>query len=358
MWLGGDYHLTSPIKVPIRETLVGDGVAGGLLLPSLSSVKMSDGPASRTRSKVFAASAVGERVLAIRAKSHSTKVRSTGTGAKLANANGALSTKAHYAKTKSTKTKVTPSRSGNWCGSCPPTPLHMFKGRDFDGVECLRFTNEAENHRQFQYQDGLNVDTQPMGPEHSVCTRGLYFLTKEQSLHNRLYLRFGRREPIYWVRKVTLDPDEDVIFVEGTKYKAHKLTLSPRERYDWTQHPHYMDMPVWIVPHDMQTVTYVTSYVDAVIGKTEYLDAATISMLDQSKITDEKWQALLVRVERICNGHVFRIVRECGLNDRLFEMAYRKYWKECKDGILSMLCPVASIKEIAARVDKELSSSQ
>lgn len=127
------------------------------------------------------------------------------------------------------------------------------------GVTLWRLTNRLENHRGYQFQDGWNVDVDRLllpnvFEDPDICTEGIYFYSEEQLLSREVANNLNSAAgPMYWLREVTLGPLEVVIRVQKSKFKALKVHLGHRKRYDWTQHPHYLDLPLWVVPHDQQT---------------------------------------------------------------------------------------------------------
>ena len=68
-------------------------------------------------------------------------------------------------------------------------------GFDYSGEEfkkrCkftfYRITNHEENHRGFQYYDGLNIDTQAFNPTGECSAGGLYFFDQIQVCNNIIF---------------------------------------------------------------------------------------------------------------------------------------------------------------------------
>ena len=87
-----------------------------------------------------------------------------------------------------------------------------------------KILNDEENHNDFQYQEGLNVDTQPFYPEGSCETGGLYFSDVENIFE---FLNYGP-----YIREVTIPPRVPVYKdPDGNKYKAHKIILGSRREW-------------------------------------------------------------------------------------------------------------------------------
>lgn len=84
----------------------------------------------------------------------------------------------------------------------------------------FKVTNENECHHNFQYQDGLNVDTKPFNKYGSCCEGGLYFSDKA-NIHK--FYHFG-----VWIRKVTFPVNDTYIVKDDSKWRANKLIMGPR----------------------------------------------------------------------------------------------------------------------------------
>ena len=91
-------------------------------------------------------------------------------------------------------------------------------------MKFYKFTNEQENHHGLQYHDGLNIDSLPFNPSGDCKPGGIYFARED-------ILEFCN----YWLREVTLPPDE-VIYEnpgEPKKWKAHQVILGKRRKFDY-----------------------------------------------------------------------------------------------------------------------------
>ena len=95
--------------------------------------------------------------------------------------------------------------------------------KELEGRKLYRLTYKDEKHNGFQYQDGLNVDTQPFNPSGECEPGGLYFFC-EESLHT--FSKYVSRD-ITWIREVTLLPDSRVYKMKN-KFKTDKFFLGPR----------------------------------------------------------------------------------------------------------------------------------
>ena len=97
-----------------------------------------------------------------------------------------------------------------------------YDGKTFNGLvkhTLYRVTNEEENHNDFQYNTGLNVDILKFQPSGECKAGGLYFFDRSQVTKYLDYVDCG-----YWVRKVEI-PDDALVYVENNKYKADKFVL-------------------------------------------------------------------------------------------------------------------------------------
>ena len=107
---------------------------------------------------------------------------------------------------------------------------NVYTGEEFNKIsKCslYRITNKKEKHNDFQYYDGLNVDTREFDPTGECKSGGLYFFDEIQvctAIIMRVYV-INR----YWIRKVTI-PDDARIYVEHHKYKTDKFILHERIR--------------------------------------------------------------------------------------------------------------------------------
>ena len=87
-----------------------------------------------------------------------------------------------------------------------------------------KILNEKENHRDFQYKTGLNVDTVPFNPSGKCQPGGLYFSEVKDIF---VYLDYGP-----YIREVVL-PNDAKVYKEpcGTKLKADRIILKEREEW-------------------------------------------------------------------------------------------------------------------------------
>lgn len=100
-------------------------------------------------------------------------------------------------------------------------------GSDFNRIyknyKFVKLTNKEENHNNFQFQDGLNIDNIPFNPNGSCSKGGIYFI-EEQNIGK--WTQYGTYI-MYYVRDVII-PNDAKVYVEKDKFKADKLILSVR----------------------------------------------------------------------------------------------------------------------------------
>lgn len=95
----------------------------------------------------------------------------------------------------------------------------------FKNYSFVKLTNVTEKHNNFQFQDGLNIDTAKFNPIGECNSGGIYFI---MSTHAYEWTHYNNNVMIY-IRHVTI-PDDAQVYVEQYKFKADKLILSQREK--------------------------------------------------------------------------------------------------------------------------------
>src|SRR5579872_7515233 len=97
----------------------------------------------------------------------------------------------------------------------------------FSGINFIKLTNETENHHNFQFQDGLNIDTNKFAPYGSCKKGGIYFINENEAYDWICY--DPDVGPMIHMRKVIILIDARV-YIEEHTFKADKLILGPKER--------------------------------------------------------------------------------------------------------------------------------
>ena len=98
----------------------------------------------------------------------------------------------------------------------------------------FKFFNEEENHKGFQYKDGLNTDTLPFNdnPDDTCVPGGLYFADAKNIMS---FLDNSHK----FVREVFI-PEGELVVPDGVnKFRAHSIILGERrdlgkvETWEW-----------------------------------------------------------------------------------------------------------------------------
>lgn len=203
---------------------------------------------------------------------------------------------------------------------------HLFNAEQLEGIVKLRLTNKEENHRGYQFHYGLNVDRSPFNDwDQNSCTPGLYFFAGDQidvrHISGHLNMESG---PLYWVRSVSLPPGAKVVRVHGSKMRAHCLILGERQRYDWTKHPHYMALPLWLIPHDMQTAELIDHKFNESISAQQLENRCSLELqyTNPQHLTPDLCKNI---VWNVCRGRLREQQEALLASTTLFEAAYRRY---------------------------------
>ena len=139
--------------------------------------------------------------------------------------------------------------------------------QQYEGKEFVKLTNKWENHNQYQFQTGLNIDSIPFKPQGECQPGGIYFCLFED-LH--LWLNYNNVD-MFYARFVTI-PDDAQVWTEvgersspitgkciaiTKKFKADRLILGDRQQI--------VDLEVWkepayclkVVKYDFGLLKYV-----------------------------------------------------------------------------------------------------
>jgi len=93
----------------------------------------------------------------------------------------------------------------------------------YPNIQLYKLTNEDENHNNFQFTDGFNIDYIPFDPTGSCHSGGLYF-TEYDKIGMWIYYN---KQKMKYIRKVEIINDSKV-YVEDNKFKADKFILRER----------------------------------------------------------------------------------------------------------------------------------
>ena len=93
----------------------------------------------------------------------------------------------------------------------------------YPNTDFYKLTNEDENHNEFQFKDGLNIDSNTFNPTGS-CTKGGLYFTEHDKIG--LWIIYNRQNMKY-IRKVEI-LDDSKVYIEENKFKADKFILRER----------------------------------------------------------------------------------------------------------------------------------
>lgn len=97
--------------------------------------------------------------------------------------------------------------------------------RTYSNTNFYKLTNRIENHHEFQFHDGLNIDTNEFKPSGSCSKGGLYFV-EENKVYKWIYYDICIGS-MHYIRKVEI-PDDARVYIENDKFKADKFILGLR----------------------------------------------------------------------------------------------------------------------------------
>ena len=105
----------------------------------------------------------------------------------------------------------------------------LLTGKDFNQHyqtnKFVKLTNELENHNNYQFKTGLNVDSIPFNPLGECQPGGIYFCSFKKI---PMWLYYTNK-PMVYVRLVTI-PDDAFVWIEEDKFKADRMILSKRQK--------------------------------------------------------------------------------------------------------------------------------
>jgi hypothetical protein len=131
--------------------------------------------------------------------------------------------------------------------------------KDYKDYKFVKLTNETENHNDFQFQTGLNIDRVKFNPVGSCSPGGIYFTDCNKYIR---WLSYGGQS-MYWIRDVHVPYDAQV-YVEKNKFKADKIILDERrpigELIDWSDN----DMCKIPVQKNGNALQYVKNQTDEI----------------------------------------------------------------------------------------------
>lgn len=94
------------------------------------------------------------------------------------------------------------------------------------GINFVKLTNEMECHNNFQFEDGLNIDTIDFDPSGECKAGGIYFIDKTNAY---LWTYYGIVSGMMKYMRDVIIPNDARIYIEENKFKADKIILKPRQ---------------------------------------------------------------------------------------------------------------------------------
>lgn len=121
----------------------------------------------------------------------------------------------------------------------------VISGKDFKNLfpdtEFVKLTNESENHNDYQYRDGLNIDIHEFNYDKKCCKGGLYFTTKEQMYKWISYsTNIQNVQIMFYVRKLVILDDSKIYIESRDKIKTDKLILEQRTEIDINEYTEFI----------------------------------------------------------------------------------------------------------------------
>lgn len=95
--------------------------------------------------------------------------------------------------------------------------------KKYPNIQLIKLTNETENHNNFQFKTGLNIDTVKFNFIDECSPGGIYFCETNKI---NLWLNYNTY-PMVYARLVTI-PNDSLISIKLNKFKADKIILSER----------------------------------------------------------------------------------------------------------------------------------
>lgn len=190
----------------------------------------------------------------------------------------------------------------------------------YKDVIFVKLTNQQENHNDFQYQTGLNIDTLTFNPTSECESGGLYFCSLDKLYR---WLRYGDKK-MYYVRFVSF-PEDVLIYEEEHSFKASSLILSERQVISelkiWEDNKYCLEA----VKRDGSTLEYVRNQTEEICLKAvKQYGLALQYVLDQTdeiclkaiKRHDDALKYVKNQTEAICleavkqNGNALQFVKD------------------------------------------------
>src|SRR5579872_3817321 len=123
--------------------------------------------------------------------------------------------------------------------------LKEISGTEFNklcnNMKLVKLTNETENHNNFQFRNGLNIDIIPFDPTKQCNKGGIYFI---DAINIKNWLSYNETIGVMVHVRVVIIPDDARVYIEPGKFKADKIILGPKmiiKKY--LENPDYLNDP-------------------------------------------------------------------------------------------------------------------
>ncbi len=142
----------------------------------------------------------------------------------------------------------------------------LLTGSEFNLIQTgkiVKLTNQSENHNEFHFKTGLNIDSIPFNPKGNCQSGGIYFCSIDNLFK---WLNYSDQSMIY-VRSVII-PDDALVWIEEDKFKTDRLILGEKMLIE--------DMDIW---NDLEYCLKAIKYDYTII---EYMKKTDVGRVLQS----------------------------------------------------------------------------
>lgn len=110
--------------------------------------------------------------------------------------------------------------------------------RLFPDIEFVKLTNGKENHNDYQYHDGLNIDIHEFNHDEK-CSKGGFYFTTNSYAHKWISYR-DSVGIMFYLRKVMIPDDAKVYIEDNNVFKTNKFIMGPKEPIDINMYIKYI----------------------------------------------------------------------------------------------------------------------
>ena len=144
-------------------------------------------------------------------------------------------------------------------------------------MKYYKILNEEECHNEFQYQTGLNVDTNEFDPS-PECGGGMFYASRDILA----FLDYG-----CWLREVTIPDGVDIVKVNdwgSQKFKSPEIVLGERELIDIEVIERLIAEGVDVTAGDNFAVRWASAYGHTDVVKLLIVHGADVTARDNSAV--------------------------------------------------------------------------